>query len=452
MAAVNPNSSFASKRLTRGNYSGPSLLSRVGGRPNRTVNVTKTSSNQDSDSSDDPLSTQETVKPRKPEPATDDDPLSSTDDNGSLGYDRRSLTPMREPLRRTTWSSRDLEYNRAQVDADAKAESTPKKRRRANTTAGPRQSPKRTRKKRPTQQETPKAKESEDTPKAGKGKGLEQVWFTRPTNPVVYGSAKKPGLRNAKAARTKPLPRPKFKHSQQSKETAAGDPAVHSSQASNAAPQFKFPISYPGASTPSSSMPTASSHENESYPADLFDNDHDAPLSPLSSVSSTISLSLSPEDKRRLSSAKPPAIFRCPVCEASVDADFFKSFNLSRGASVRKEAKFCRAHRARTAEQEWTKRGYPEIDWDGLQKRIETHFAEIESILTMKKESFFRNVLEATANNGKKSKKNNLRLTATSEGLDGISSGYYGSRGAKSMYGHLFSSITAHYDVWTNQG
>lgn len=437
MAAGNPDSSFASKRLTKANYAGPSLLSRVGGRPNRTVNVAKTPSNHDSDSSDDPLSTQETIKPKRPESASDNDSLSSIDDNESLNYDRRSLSPIRAPLRRTTWSSRDLEYNLAQVDADAKAEDTPKKRKRVNTSVAPRKSPRQTRKKEAAAQQakTPKNTDSDATPRAGKEKDLGEGWFNNPTKRIsaVYGSSKKPVFGRKQNVKPKPIRRPQF---YKAKDTPASEPTVYSSQP--VPPQFKVPMSYPGGdTTPTSSMPTNSSRDNEPYPLDLFDDDEDVPLSPMSSVSSTISLSLSPEDKRRLSSIEALTTFRCPVCETPVDADFSKEFNLFRGASVRKEAKFCRAHRARTAEQEWAERGYPEIDWDGLQKRIETHFAEIESILTMEKDSFFRNALESTANSGDKSRKNNLRLTATSEGMDGISSGYYGSRGAKNMYEHL---------------
>jgi hypothetical protein len=203
--------------------------------------------------------------------------------------------------------------------------------------------------------------------------------------------------------------------------------AIHSPQATTSAPEFKNPISFPNDTFSSFSLPTNSSREMENL---VFDPDEgDGSSSPLSSIPSSISQGVSPTKKKSRDSAARRPNF-CPVCKQRVDNTLWEKLGFSKGLSVRKQVQLCRAHRKRMAEREWVEKRYPTIAWEQMDRRIQTHFSDLERILTLKSPSFYRNALESSASGGKK---DTFRLTCTSDSLDRMSAGYYGSRGSKQM-------------------
>src|SRR5436190_867698 len=116
-----PDASFASTRLTRRNYAGPSLLSRVGGESTRINNE----AHMDTDELVGPgtlgaTGNVQNNRKKKAEPATDDEPISSSDESEQL-TPVASLSPRADPLGRKTfeWSAKDLEKKLAEGDTAA---------------------------------------------------------------------------------------------------------------------------------------------------------------------------------------------------------------------------------------------------------------------------------------------------------------------------------------------
>ncbi|KAI5287596.1 hypothetical protein KEM52_001515 [Ascosphaera acerosa] len=145
---------------------------------------------------------------------------------------------------------------------------------------------------------------------------------------------------------------------------------------------------------------------------------------------------------------------RCPVCTAPVDADLQDECALVSTQLFKKRSAFCQKHRRKEAMATWTDRGYPVIDWDGLAGRIASHLATLEAMIAGHKRSIYREMLQAQAEDdhlegpgrrgsdgagpggsggGKASTMKKFRVTVESKGLETISTGYYGPRGAKIM-------------------
>lgn len=100
--------------------------------------------------------------------------------------------------------------------------------------------------------------------------------------------------------------------------------------------------------------------------------------------------------------------------------------------TMREQAKFCRAHKRRTAEEEWQAKGYPIIDWPFLHMQVKIHSEAIDEILKGERFSFYRNAYEDYL---KREKHRTLQQSLLQGGgIEDFSPGYYGSRGAKIMY------------------
>jgi hypothetical protein len=81
-------------------------------------------------------------------------------------------------------------------------------------------------------------------------------------------------------------------------------------------------------------------------------------------------------------------------------------------------------------EKEWEEKGYPTIDWEKFDERIEAHFDELEKLMVPESSSYYRNVLDTTMKSGQAK---NFRLTLAGDALETISCGYYGTRGSGKM-------------------
>jgi hypothetical protein len=177
--------------------------------------------------------------------------------------------------------------------------------------------------------------------------------------------------------------------------------------------EFKEPLALPSNSIPSSSLAS----DNQ-----MNDFDDGSPLSSLGSISSGMSLSPTPEPIEN------PSL--CPMCKEPVDRELLQEFLLQPNQRVREQQRFCEGHKKRSAEKEWSDKGYPTIKWETFDERIRHHFPSLDKILVPDSPSYYRNFLDSTMKAGKAK---NFRLTISGDSLENMSCGYYGSKGASRM-------------------
>ena len=118
------------------------------------------------------------------------------------------------------------------------------------------------------------------------------------------------------------------------------------------------------------------------------------------------------------------------MCKEVVDADFLSDFSNRQVMNIRKQTKFCRAHKQKSAKVEWGLQRYPDINWDDLQSRIEKYYLELEGILEGRTSFYFKESCEA---NFKFGKNRTLAQSIMSPDFRALTPGYYGSRGARVM-------------------
>ncbi|KAI5291088.1 hypothetical protein KEM54_006354 [Ascosphaera aggregata] len=124
----------------------------------------------------------------------------------------------------------------------------------------------------------------------------------------------------------------------------------------------------------------------------------------------------------------------CPVCSFPIDTDLEDECLYIATQPFRMQSAFCQRHTRKNAMDEWAERSYPEIDWAKIDDRISACFPALEDIITGKRPSFYRDLLTSQTNEEvDKSTMKKFRLTVESKGLENISTGYYGPRGAKLM-------------------
>ncbi|KAJ5713813.1 uncharacterized protein N7483_010994 [Penicillium malachiteum] len=194
-------------------------------------------------------------------------------------------------------------------------------------------------------------------------------------------------------------------------------------------PKFKVPPTLQNDEFSMSSL-GASSRDTQSFNLDL-----DLEISSQSSLSSTRSLSpLSSEDELQKKSndpprsTSPPRKALCPMCKAEVDPEMLREFQAQPKQRLREQQRFCASHKKDAATVEWRAHGYPDINWSTLGERMQRYHSDIEKYLNPETPSYYRNILESAQKAG-----SSLRLTITSNGLEVISCGYYGGKGAHKM-------------------
>ncbi|PYH94228.1 hypothetical protein BO71DRAFT_398994 [Aspergillus ellipticus CBS 707.79] len=427
-----PNASYASNRLTRHDQIGKSLLSSFRDRP----------------------------KSVKPEPATDDEPLSSSEDDDKTTVDDDD--ELSEEGTRPRVSRLGLEEKLAQSSSPDGGRTPRASRQQRNETknAGePASSRKRT-------SREMAGDGDEKTPEDGgfwnSFRNLDQGHKRR--KPAVSYQSRKSFGEAPISSLTEPEPEPepelsvksksskknlkvskkKSKKSKKEEETEAEAQTpkpqfkvpreIEGMRASSPKPQFKQPPPMPNDLISSSSYAPSSARD-----AVVFDDDDSSIGTPLSTASSTLMNELSQYDDV-LKDAEPvlsePSV--CPWCKAPVEPGLLLQFRAQPKQRMREQQRFCDSHKQSSAEQEWKEKGYPAIDWDGFEERINRHFADLETIMVPETSSFYRNLLDSTMKAGQAK---NFRLTLDGDGLENISCGYYGTRGA----GKMLQAITTRY-------
>ncbi|OJJ47699.1 hypothetical protein ASPZODRAFT_131255 [Penicilliopsis zonata CBS 506.65] len=193
--------------------------------------------------------------------------------------------------------------------------------------------------------------------------------------------------------------------------------------------EFKQPLALHD--TVSSSSVTVSTKNTQQY-LDHFD--FSSSLSPLSSPPSSSGIeddiiSKTGDDDNDTSDL-PADEPRCPSCKEIVNRDMLVDFLAQPRQRIRDRQRFCESHKKASAEREWKEKGFPTIDWDTFDERIRAHFDDLESLLVPDSTSYYRNILDSALKEGKAK---NFRLSLSGDGLETISCGYYGSRGASKM-------------------
>lgn len=114
----------------------------------------------------------------------------------------------------------------------------------------------------------------------------------------------------------------------------------------------------------------------------------------------------------------------CPMCHEPVDKEWLNEYSKGQRMSIARQAKFCHQHKKRSARELWDAKGYPKVDWEQLESRIEAHQSYIESLINGA-ESHFGERLREKIRSGK-----NRTLFKTD---DYPVPGYYGLRGMSAM-------------------
>ncbi|KAL4780884.1 RTC4-like domain-containing protein [Aspergillus varians] len=179
------------------------------------------------------------------------------------------------------------------------------------------------------------------------------------------------------------------------------------------------------------SRPPALSQDHE-----VPDSDDDSPLSSAISCNSSSDILMKGGDD---SEDVEPAEYLCPMCKAPVEPGLLITFQAQPRQRIRDQYIFCESHKKSSVEKMWKDRGYPTIDWEKFNERIESHFNELEKLMVPdNSSSYYRNVLDTTLKSGKAK---NFRLTLSGDDLEKISCGYYGTRGSERM----LQAITARF-------
>ncbi|KAL4961314.1 RTC4 family protein [Aspergillus stella-maris] len=166
------------------------------------------------------------------------------------------------------------------------------------------------------------------------------------------------------------------------------------------------------------------------------DDDLSSPLSSALSYGSAEDVPMKDEDEDE--TKEDPAEYLCPICKEPVDPGSLILFRAQARQRIKDQLRFCASHKSSVVEQQWQEKGYPTIDWNIFDERIESHFNELEKFLVPESTSYYRNVLDTAMKSGKAK---NFRLTLAGDALETISCGYYGTRGS----GMMLQSLTTHF-------
>ncbi|KAL9040982.1 MAG: hypothetical protein Q9214_004275, partial [Letrouitia sp. 1 TL-2023] len=193
--------------------------------------------------------------------------------------------------------------------------------------------------------------------------------------------------------------------------------------------------------------PPASSVTISSGPSmDLdIDIDGSSPSTPLSSVPEIEESNALDEEfeffKNRTTQRAESPKAKCPMCSSVVSRHFLEGYSTSDHLSLRQQARFCKAHKIRSAEQEWRDQGYPSIDWKAFEQRLTSYEHEINDMLKGDRKSFYRNSFEDQVKSGKD--RTLQQALVSGSGWEGLKMGYYGSRGARVIMDYTMSTFAS---------
>lgn len=130
---------------------------------------------------------------------------------------------------------------------------------------------------------------------------------------------------------------------------------------------------------------------------------------------------------------------KCPVCNEAVECSLLEEFDNGAQFQVRQQMRFCKAHRARTAQSQWDARGYPKIDWENFDSRLAQYHGALDDVLKGRRQSYYRNAMRDHLKSGRNRTLQQCLISGSR--MEGLELGYYGSRGGKLMYFYPPSSL-----------
>lgn len=169
------------------------------------------------------------------------------------------------------------------------------------------------------------------------------------------------------------------------------------------------------------------------------------PLSPeLSSLSSGPD-SPDVQEIKRLNLPNVPPYRRCvecQICNEELDPALQEEFQIlfTKGKHIldyKWQQRFCRWHRQRDAERRRVEHGYPDVDWEQLDRRMRNFHRHLKAVISGAKPSFYRQELNARVKDGSKTALGALTAEGNGKRRE-VSVGYYGPRGERVMYAFLF--------------
>jgi hypothetical protein len=116
----------------------------------------------------------------------------------------------------------------------------------------------------------------------------------------------------------------------------------------------------------------------------------------------------------------------CGVGVSISDLLLFKQTCRSGRPTIREQQAFCTSHKQKEGEVLWIEKGYPVINWNLLPDRIAKFQPNMRRLLAKPHESYYRREMEKRERQGKS---RTVLQHIDNEGVDGISLGYYGTRG-----------------------
>jgi hypothetical protein len=139
----------------------------------------------------------------------------------------------------------------------------------------------------------------------------------------------------------------------------------------------------------------------------------------------------------------------CDICGVSVPLllkqEFEDRYTHGKALDYKWQQRFCRHHKAETAREVWTERGYPQIRWESLGKRLQGHHDKLVAVLEGKTHSAYRDrlqkVVDSRATRSARTAYNKSANAGDDDGLE-IKPGYYGPRGEKAMTEHILSDFS----------
>ncbi|KAH7376483.1 RTC4-like domain-containing protein [Plectosphaerella cucumerina] len=123
----------------------------------------------------------------------------------------------------------------------------------------------------------------------------------------------------------------------------------------------------------------------------------------------------------------------CPMCYQPVDRALLREFSNGKTLTMRQQMKFCNLHKLQSAKDTWQKRGYPSIEWSGMNRRLKRHHRLLRQIIDGEESHFRKDLAEKLATGQERT----LRKTERS-----LAPGYYGNRGLRLMSEHIIEHFS----------
>ncbi|RMZ66881.1 RTC4-like domain-containing protein [Pyrenophora seminiperda CCB06] len=141
----------------------------------------------------------------------------------------------------------------------------------------------------------------------------------------------------------------------------------------------------------------------------------------------------------------------CTLCGQAVEQEDYWDFWKGRDKTVKNKSAFCHAHKKKSAQDEYTQEGYPEIDWKALPRRIRRHKSTLTKLLGKDSCSIHRDRYEPLALTGKAASVPSRRTDLSQSAQDSLDSfaldehaaypGYYGPHGRRVITEHVMETF-----------